>query len=86
MEAPKLKTENKTIVARVADAVRSKPATTPAVPEPVQRSKPATTPAVSEPVQKSVNNTDEKKKGVFAKSWRVVKKCVAPWRKWENIK
>jgi hypothetical protein len=26
-----------------------------------------------------------KKRGFFRKTWRVVKKIVAPWRKWENI-
>ena len=33
-------------------------------------------------------NNDEpvEKKGLRRKAWRVVKKVVAPWRKWKNIK
>jgi hypothetical protein len=35
---------------------------------------------------KAVAKTTTKKKGGFLRtSWRVVKKIVAPWRKWENI-
>ena len=29
--------------------------------------------------------TPKKKKGLVRKAWRVTKKVVAPWRKWENI-
>ena len=29
--------------------------------------------------------TTPKKRGIIGKAWRVTKKVVAPWRKWENI-
>jgi tRNA isopentenyl-2-thiomethyl-A-37 hydroxylase MiaE len=31
------------------------------------------------------STTTEKKRGFLRQSWRVIKKVVAPWRKWENI-
>jgi hypothetical protein len=32
------------------------------------------------------NDKPAEKRGLRRKAWRVVKKVVAPWRKWKNIK
>lgn len=37
------------------------------------------------PASDATTATPVKKRGFVRKSWRVVKKVVAPWRKWENI-
>jgi hypothetical protein len=40
-------------------------------------------------VDDTVEDTNDKpaeKRGLRRKAWRVVKKVVAPWRKWKNIK
>jgi outer membrane biosynthesis protein TonB len=42
-------------------------------------------PAVTTATESESTTTTEKKRGFLRQSWRVIKKVVAPWRKWENI-
>ena len=53
----------------------------------LQRSAQAESPTNDEKViQELIGKDDKKKRNLRQKVWRVVKKIVAPWRKWENIR